>query len=97
MLQIRSEGKQLFDEVAGLSFKARWKPVGRNRGTVEPLKAFRRGWYVGSEAFRQEQLAQMEGKLGQHHAGELRRETAEPKAAELLLRNCYAWAGAGVS
>jgi len=56
----------------------------------ERLEAFRRGWYVGSEAFRQEQLARMEGKLSQHHAGELRRETAEAKGgrivAEELLR-----------
>ena len=62
----------------------------REPGDEETLKAFRGGWYVGSEAFRQEQLARMEGKLGRHHAGELRRETAEAKGgrivAEELLR-----------
>ena len=46
---------------------------------------------MGSEAFRHEQLARMEGKLGRHDAGELRRETAEAKAgrivAEELLRS----------
>ena len=48
------------------------------------LKVFRRGWYVGSEAFRQEQLARMEGKLGAHHSGELRRETAEAKGERII-------------
>jgi len=36
------------------------------------------------EAFRKEQLKRMEDKLGEHHAGELRRETAEAKAGRLI-------------
>ena len=48
------------------------------------LKVFRRGWYVGSEAFRQEQLARLESKLGAHHSGELRRETAEAKGERII-------------
>lgn len=50
----------------------------------QALKVFRRGWYVGSESFRQEQLARMEGKLGEHHAGALRRETAEAKGERII-------------
>ncbi len=53
-------------------------------GDEEALRIFRRGWYVGSEVFRQEQLARMEGKLGEHHAGELRRETAEAKGERII-------------
>ena len=53
-------------------------------GEEEALQAFRRGWYIGSEAFRQEQLARLEGKLGEHHAGELRRETAEAKGERII-------------
>ncbi len=53
-------------------------------GEEEALKVFRRGWYVGSEAFRQEQLARMEDKLGEHHAGELRRETAQAKGERII-------------
>ncbi len=53
-------------------------------GDEEALKMFRRGWYVGSEVFRHEQLARMEGKLGEHHAGELRRETAEAKGERII-------------
>ena len=50
------------------------------------LKVFRRGWCHGSEAFRLEMLEKMDGKLGEHHSGELRRETAEAKAERLLAQ-----------
>jgi len=50
----------------------------------EAVEGFRRGWGVGSEAVRQEQLARMEGKLGEHHAGELRRETTEAKGERII-------------
>ncbi len=53
-------------------------------GDEAALKMFRRGWYVGSEVFRHERLARMEGKLGEHHAGELRRETAEAKGERII-------------
>ncbi len=53
-------------------------------GDEESLKVFRRGWYIGSRAFRQEQLARMEGKLGEPYAGELRRETAEAKGERII-------------
>ena len=56
----------------------------------EALETFRREWCLGSEALRKEQLARMEGALGEHHAGQLRLETAQAKAdrliAEELLR-----------
>ena len=84
------------DRLLGEHGIARDTPVGRRRfeeqtearrlepGDEETLKALRRGWYVGGEAFRQEQLRRMEGKLGQHHAGELRRETAEAKGDRIV-------------
>jgi hypothetical protein len=46
----------------------------------EALKALRRGWCLGSEGFRREMLLRMEGKLGEHHSGELHRASAEAKA-----------------
>ena len=49
----------------------------------EALGEFRRGWCLGSEAFRQECLEQMEGKVGQNHLREIRLETAEAKADRL--------------
>jgi len=51
---------------------------------AEALEAFRQDWCLGGEAFRKEQLERMEGRLGEHHAGELRRETAEAKAERLI-------------
>jgi hypothetical protein len=44
----------------------------------------RRGWYLGDEEFRGELLAQMEGKMGRHHGGGERRESAEEKAEKIL-------------
>jgi len=50
----------------------------------EALKPLRRGWCLGSEEFRQKMLGLMDGKLGDHHSGELRRETAEQKANRII-------------
>jgi REP element-mobilizing transposase RayT len=48
------------------------------------LKIMRRGWYIGGEEFRQRLLKQMERKIGEHHSGALRRESAEAKAREII-------------
>jgi len=50
----------------------------------EALQEFRRGWCIGSEAFRRERLEQMEGKSGDNHPGQARHETAEAKANRLV-------------
>jgi REP element-mobilizing transposase RayT len=47
----------------------------------EPL---RRGWGLGGEAFRKEMLERMEGRLGEHHAGELKRESALVRAERIV-------------
>ena len=47
----------------------------------EPL---RRGWCLGGDGFRQELLERIEGKLGEHHAGQLRRESGSAKAERIL-------------
>lgn len=44
----------------------------------------RRGWCLGREEFRQQLLDRVEGKLGEHHAGALRRESAEAKAERII-------------
>jgi putative transposase len=56
----------------------------RSLDDAQALKTLRRGWCVGSEAFRRELLEQMEGKLGRHHGGVARQETAEQRASRLL-------------
>ena len=53
----------------------------------EALKVLRRGWCLGGEGFKRQMLKAMEGKLGEHHSGELRRETAEAKAGRIVARN----------
>ena len=50
----------------------------------ESIKVLRRGWFLGSSDFRKQLLEQMDGKLGQNHSGELRRETATARAERIL-------------
>jgi REP element-mobilizing transposase RayT len=50
----------------------------------EGLKDLRRGWCLGGGEFKRQMLEAMEGKLGEHHSGELRRETAEAKAERIV-------------
>jgi hypothetical protein len=56
----------------------------RNLDDESELKALRRGWYFGGEEFRRELLEQMSGKMGRHHGGVERQETAEQEASRLL-------------
>ena len=50
----------------------------------EAQKTLRRGWCLGSSAFKREMLLRMEGKLGAHHAGELHLGSAEAKAERIV-------------
>ena len=47
-------------------------------------KTLRRGWCFGGEQFRAELLERMSGKMGPHHGGEERAETAVAKAQRML-------------
>jgi len=47
-------------------------------------QAIRRGWCLGPASFKAELLARMEGKLGEHHAGELKCERAEVRAERII-------------
>jgi len=47
-------------------------------------QAVRRGWCLGPAGFKASLLRRLEGKLGEHHSGELRRETAEAKAERII-------------
>ena len=47
----------------------------------EPL---RRGWCLGSEAFRAKLLEEMGPKLGEHHSGPLRQENDQAKTERLV-------------
>ena len=52
-------------------------PAGRN--------GFRSACHVGSEHFKRQMLEKMDAKLGEHHAGELHRESAEAKADQIIV------------
>jgi putative transposase len=51
---------------------AQWKPV-------------ERGWCLGGAEFKAKLLEQMEGKLGEHHSGQMRRESAEARAERIVV------------
>ena len=48
------------------------------------LSAIRQGWCLGSAAFKARLLERMADQLGEHHAGELKRESAEHKADRII-------------
>ena len=47
-------------------------------------KPLKRGWLLGSEEFRAKQLEAMESRLGEHHSGQLRHESAQAKAERII-------------
>jgi hypothetical protein len=55
---------------------------------AEALQVLRRGWCLGSESLRREMLLRMEGKLGDHHSGELHRARGNRAYDQ---RSCQKW------
>ncbi len=47
-------------------------------------EGIRRGWCLGSAEFKTGLLEHLEGRLGEQHAGELKRESAESKAERII-------------
>jgi REP element-mobilizing transposase RayT len=75
------------DTVAGREEFARQMEARRLEETdAQALRGLRRGWYLGSEGFKKQMLELLEGTLGEHHSGELRRETAEAKAQRIVAQ-----------
>jgi hypothetical protein len=72
------------DSAAGRREFERQMEERRRSDQSEGIKKMRRGWYLGDEEFRRELLEQMEGKMGRHHGGAERRESAEQKAKRIL-------------
>ncbi len=58
----------------------------RAQETGRDWRALRRGWCLGDAGFRRELLQQMDGRMGEHHYGEERRESAEEKAHRLVAK-----------
>src|SRR5260221_10194041 len=51
----------------------------------EEWKSIRRGWCLGEEAFRDELLAQISGRMGEHHYGTERKGSAEERAERIVI------------
>ncbi len=50
----------------------------------QAYKGLKHGWCLGTEEFRQELLAQMQGRIGPNHFGQERRESAEEQAWRIV-------------
>jgi REP-associated tyrosine transposase len=73
------------DTVAGRRlFERRMEARRAEPGQEAEWKPIRRGWCLGPAEFKARLLEQMEGKLGEHHSGEMRRESAEAKAERII-------------
>jgi REP element-mobilizing transposase RayT len=73
------------DSAAGRQeFERRMERRRLEAGDGQEWKPLERGWFLGSQAFRAKLLERMESQLGEHHSGQLRRESAEAKAERLI-------------
>ncbi len=65
-------------------FERRMEARRREEADQAALKSLRRGWYLGSQEFKDRMLEKLDGKLGEHHSGQLRLETAEAKGKRIM-------------
>jgi putative transposase len=73
------------DTVAGRQlFEQRMEARRIEEGDQAALSQLRRGWFVGSEPFKAQLLEKIDGKLGEHHSGQLHHETAQVKAERII-------------
>ncbi len=55
----------------------------------EGVAPIRQGWCLGNEEFRRQMLGLMSGQLGDHHAGELRRQNGEVLAERIIAEEWH--------
>lgn len=73
------------DDAAGRrEFEQRMETRRAEESDGEEWKSVRRGWFLGTPEFRARLLERVEGKLGEHHAGEIKRESAQAKAERIV-------------
>ncbi len=77
-------GIQKDTAVGRAKFEKRMEARRSEEADEESLAPFRRGWCLGSPEFKARMLEQMEGKLGEHHSGALRLETAEARGERII-------------
>jgi putative transposase len=77
------------DTAAGRTqFEERMEQRRREAGEEDARewKPLKRGWFLGSEEFREKLLEKMEPRLGEHHSGKLRHETAAARAERIIAQ-----------
>jgi hypothetical protein len=77
-------GLQWDNEAGRKLFEQQMEERRAHESDGEEWKAIRRGWCFGPAEFKAGLLKRMEGKLGEHHSGALRRESAETKAERII-------------
>jgi hypothetical protein len=65
-------------------FERRMEKRRRQEADGAEWQPLRRGWFLGPPEFKAQLLERMEGKLGEHHAGALKQESAEAKAERII-------------
>lgn len=65
-------------------FERRMEAERLQPGDDEGFRALRRGWCLGSAEFKKQKLEEIDGHVGEHHAGSLRLETAEVRAERII-------------
>jgi putative transposase len=73
------------DSPAGRAHFERQMEQRRREDLGEEWRSIRRGWCLGEEAFREELLAQISGRMGEHHYGMERKESAEERAEGIVM------------
>ncbi|HVV73869.1 MAG TPA: transposase [Verrucomicrobiae bacterium] len=77
-------GLQQDNAAARQQFELRTEARRLEPGDEQALRALRRGWCLGSKDFKQHQLEELDGRVGQHHFGSLRMEVAQAKAERII-------------
>ena len=73
------------DSAAGRrEFERRMEQRRREETDEREWQPLRRGWFLGSEELRARLLEGMEERLGEHHSGSLRQESAVAKAERII-------------
>lgn len=77
-------GLQQDTAAARQEFECRTEARRLQPGDEQTFKALRRGWCLSSKEFKQQRLEELDGRVGQHHFGELRLELAQAKAERII-------------
>ena len=77
-------GIQQDTALARKEFEKRMEARRAEEESPEQVRELRRGWCLGSPEFKARMLERMEDKLGDHHSGELRLESAQAKAERII-------------